>query len=180
MKLILKKQKNEKDFCNELLFVSAKYKNLVKNPRIKIHKVTSIYVLYIPIGVLIIAALIYLMLKYKVWLLILLLIQMFIFLFVSLYYVYDSLKFIKKEATSDINSEITINNSGVRLTKGKNIDYRINWKDIAYIIINKNVLVFLPKEKTKLIIGINSYYKDEVIKMIKDERREDLIIDNTK
>ena len=97
MKLILKKQKNEKDFCNELLFVSAKYKNLVKNPRIKIHKVTSIYALYIPIGILMIAALIYIMLKYKVWLLILLLIQMFIFLFVSLYYVFDSLKFIKKE-----------------------------------------------------------------------------------
>ena len=98
----------------------------------------------------------------------------------QLYNEFDSIKFIKKEANSDVNSEININNSGVRLTKGKNIDYRINWKDIAHIIINKNVMVFLPKEKTKLIIGINSYYKDEVVKMIKDERREDLIIDNTK
>ncbi len=102
------------------------------------------------------------------------------YFFMSLYYCYDSQRFINKELKSEEESSLTINNSGARLTRGKQLDFKIDFKDIAYVIINRYTIVFLPKDKTKLMIGIPVKYKKEVVSELKELKQEKLIIDNSK
>ena len=180
MKLVIDKKECGRDFYNELLYISSKYPMLKKNPNTKAHSVTKIFSIYITIGFLMMVGFFLLYLRYTKWIFLLILLFMSIYFFMSLYFLYDSIKFVNKEVKEEDDSILTINNSGVRITRGKKLDYKIDFKDIMYVLINKYTVVFLPKEKSNLMIGVASKYKKEIIKELKDLKKDDLIIDNSK
>ena len=179
MKLIIERQeeKKERDMYNELLFISSKYNNIIKNPRLKVHKVTNILWGYLIIGILFLAFFTYLMIKRSMPIYLVLIVILVCCIAFSLRFLVDSYKFIKTELSKKLKTELTINASGVRLNKGKSYDYKMSWKDIAYVIVNKHSIVFLPKERT-MLIGLNSCYNGQVVKALIDEKKEDLLVDN--
>ncbi len=178
MKLIAKKQKNDKDFYNEILYVSSKYDGIAKNPNMKVHKITQLFAFYVPFGILMLGLILLLYIKTKNIVALVVVVQMIIFLLMPLYYLFYSINYMRKQLKG-IEPTITINKSGIRITKAKELDYLLSWEDVFYVIIENNSVVFLPKDKTKLIIGVNSHYKEELVKAVKDEGKELLLIDNS-
>lgn len=180
MKLTIDKKECGKDFYNELLYISSKYPILKKNPNTKTHSVTKVFTFYITLGLLMMLAFALLYIKFNKWILLVILFFMSVYFFLSLYFLLDAIKFVNKEVKEKDDSILTINTSGVRITRGKKIDYKIDFKDIIYVLINKHTIVFLPKEKSNLMIGVASKYKKEIVNELKDLKKDDLIIDNSK
>lgn len=54
--------------------------------------------------------------------------------------------------------------------------FRLNFKDIRWIILNKYSITFLPKNKGATLIAIEIKYRDQIINNIKDKS---LIVDNS-
>jgi hypothetical protein len=179
MKLVVKHENNDRDFFNELLYISAKWPNLIKNPTTKVHSITKVFSVYLIIGLIMLIGFILLYLNITKWIFLVIIFFMSIYFFISLYFLLDTLRYINKELKDETDSDLTINTSGVRLTRGKKIDYKIDYKDIMYVLINNHSIVFLPKEKSKLMIGLSSKYKDEIIKEFKKMNKDELIIDNS-
>jgi len=179
MKLIIERQdeKTERNMYDELLFITSKYNTIMKNPRLKVHKVTNVFWGYIVMGLLLVAFFTYFAIKRNSPLFIALIILAVLCIIFSIKYLIDAYKFINKELSKKEKSELTINTSGVRLTKGKGFDYKMSWDDIAYVIVNKHSLVFLPKDRT-MLIGLNSCYNGQIVKALLDEKKDDLLIDN--
>ena len=180
MKLTVDKKECGKVFYNEILYISSKYPLLKKNPNTKAHSVTKVFSLYITIGFLMMVAFFLLYVIFTKWIFLVILLFMSIYFFLSLYFLYDAIKFVNKEVKEKDDSILTINNSGVRITRGKKLDYKIDFKDIMYVLINKNTIVFLPKEKGNLMIGVPSKYKKEIVNELKELKKDDLVIDNSK
>ena len=179
MKIIIKKEDRTREFYDELLYISSKYPNILKNPNIKAHKSTIAFGIYNLLSLVFLILFFLLYLKVRNILLLILFIQMILLFIVSLIYYVDSFKFIKKELGSNYDSELTINNSGVRIIKEKELDYLLKYDDIAHIVINKYNFSFIPKTKTCLIISVPVVYKDDIIKELKSLKKDKLITDNS-
>ena len=179
MKLIIERhdEKTERNMYDELLFITSKYNTILNNPRLKVHKVTNVFWGYIVMGIIIVALFTYFAIKKNSPVFIALIILAVLCIILSIKYLIDAYKFINNELSKKTKSEITINTSGVRLTKGKGFDYKMAWDDIAYVIVNKHSIVFLPKDRT-MLIGINSCYNGKIVKALLDEKKDDLLIDN--
>jgi len=180
MKIIIKRKETDRKFYNELLYISSKYPNIVKNPNMKVHNVTNFFLTYILIGLLLMILFLLCFIKYGNWIFIVVIFLMISYFFMSLYFFYDSQKFINKELKATEDSSLTLNTSGARLTRGKELDFKIDFKDLIYVVINRYTIVFLPKDKTKLMIGIPSKYKKDIIDELKNLKQDKLIIDNSK
>ena len=181
MKLILKNEDRDKNFYNELLYISSKHPNIVKNPNMKVHSVTSLFTIYLLVGLSLgFACILLYFLKVQKWALILVAAFMVIDVLLSLFFLISSIRYIKKESSDENDSTLTINNSGIRITRGKTLDYKIDYDKIIYVIINNHTLVFLPSTRNNLMIAVPSKYKKEIVKELKDLGKEDLIIDNSK
>ena len=179
MKLTIKKEDRTREFYDELLYISSKYPTLLKKPETKMHKSTLAFGIYNLLALLFLIVFFLIYLKTKKIIMLILFIQMILMFIISLIYYIGSFRFIKKEMSSKEDSELTINNSGVRITKGKELDYTLKYDDIAHIIINKYNYSFVPKTRKSLIISVSNNYKKEINKELKDLKKDKLIVDNT-
>ena len=180
MKINIKKDESDKDFYKELLYVSNKYNDVIKKPNLKTHSVFLQYGLYFVSSIIMILILTNLYLQDHRLLLLVTLIFVVLLTLLTVFYCLFSIRFVHSELKSTDKRTLTISKELVELTKGKNYDYKIEWNDIKFILINEHSIAFIPNKRSFLIIGINSIYKDDVINAVKEVKKTDLIIDNTK
>ena len=179
MKIITKKDPSDKEFYNELLYVTTKYARVLVNPHMKMRKVTNSFLFTIILCVLSELLLLYIYLKNKNILVLILIILVVLLLLMTLIYLVRALSFIKNESNNGGGSTVDITKTGVRLTKGKKMDYKIEWNDIKSIIINKYSITFIPVKRSFLMIGVNIIHKDDIIKAIKEVKKESILVDNS-
>jgi len=86
-------------------------------------------------------------------------------------------KSIKAYLQNDLKQVINITDKGIELKQDKN-SVKINWKSIAYIVINKYSICVLPKKETDIMIALSTDYKKEFLKGIKKYKKEGLVVDN--
>ena len=73
---------------------------------------------------------------------------------------------------------VEINDFGVSY-ESEQQDLRMKWENIAYVIINKNSIIFMPTTEVQLLISVWTKYKEEILKGIEDAGHMDLVVDNT-
>jgi hypothetical protein len=54
-----------------------------------------------------------------------------------------------------------------------------NMDQISCILINKYSICFLPKERTGVLIALPVDYKKDIVKFLKQEKLEELLVDNS-
>ena len=76
---------------------------------------------------------------------------------------------IKKNINKLINSYLTtifqLDNNCV-LVKNSNTDYKLEFNDIKKVIIDEDIILFIPKELNKEFIATRGEYKDEIVKTL--------------
>ncbi|WP_407414661.1 hypothetical protein [Methanobrevibacter sp.] len=82
---------------------------------------------------------------------------------------------ISKLKNNDLEKKLIIEDDYVEMNIGEE-QFRLNFKDIHWIILNKYSITFLPKIEGAKLIAIEIKYKDQVISNIKEKS---LIIDNS-
>ncbi|MCM1052789.1 MAG: hypothetical protein NC483_02260 [Ruminococcus sp.] len=170
-------RRGTKNYYDEFLYVVSHTKKLKINPHKKVRKLTTSLKYYgLFVLLCIILFIIFYLYSYDVififlsgMLSLLLIYTIFYFSFVT-----KRIKLFQKQNDKKI---ISINEYGIEyIDDSKNI--RINWEEIAIIIINKYSICFLPKDTANAFISISVDYKDLVIKGINKYKRESLITDN--
>lgn len=179
MKIVTKKEENDKEFYNELLYVTTKYSRILVNPHLKMRKVTSSFLFTMLLCILSIVLLLMVYLKHNKVLILVLIILCILLLLMTLMYFIRAKMFIKEQINDSDTSTIDINKSGVRITRGKKLDYKIDWDNIKYVLINKYSISFVPLKRSYLMIGANISHKKDIIKAIKEVKKEELVIDNS-
>ena len=84
---------------------------------------------------------------------------------------------IKYYQSNSRDTAITVNNEEIVLDHG---DYTLKnkWNDIKYIIANKYSICIIPKVLPGLVVCFPIESKDNIIKMIKRFKKENIFIDN--
>ena len=91
----------------------------------------------------------------------------------------------RKDIKERINKKVDrnslkINREGVMIVQGKKELYKLPWKEINCILINKYTIVFLNSDKDEESIVVPIEIKKRVLTKLKQERKLDLVEDNTK
>jgi len=169
-------ERGSKEYYDEYLYILTKYKKLINNPHIKITKLTneSFRLCLLSIIMTILMFIIFIInTDNKVFLYLGIFFILLIILSVIYYYIITTN--INKLRSNKGLITIEFNKDKIQyITKDKQLD--ILWDDIKYIIINKYTITFIPYEINKTILSINITYKEELFKILKKLKKEDLIV----
>ena len=171
------KDRGQKEYYDEFLYVSTNMSRIKNNPYMKVGSATKIALIYSIISFIcgILFSLIYYFNRSTLYLIVLILFGI-LFIF-SLFYIFLINKTIKGYLNSEGIIDFIINEDGIEISKD---DYKVNekWDDIELIVINKYSICFIPKYPSKLLISISNDYKKDVVKGLKEVKKNSLIVDN--
>lgn len=179
MKIEVKERANN-EFYDEVLSVMMNYKKLITNPHTKITGLTksSITLGLISLIMLVLSIVLFsLDNSFKTYLY---LIFLFSFL-VCLSIIYYLMIKVRISKLKNVTGKIIVNIEKDYIEYNSNeCNYKVDFADIKYIIINKNTISFLPKTVGKALISLNIKYKKDVINTLAKFEKDSLIIDNSK
>lgn len=164
------------NYYGEVLAVMSNYLKLVKNPKKKIRGANTEAILLTGIALvfLVIFTVLYLLdQSYTPFQYVIIIFSIALFLGI----IYNILirRRISKLKNNDSDRKLIIEDEYVELDIGEE-QFRLNFKDIQWIILNKYSITFLPKMKGATLIAIEIKYRNQVINNIKDKS---LIVDNS-
>lgn len=165
-----------KSYYGEVLAVMSNYLKLVENPRQKVRGLDSQAMLLTGIAAvfLVIFAVLF-MLDSGNTLYLFVVIIFLIALLLGIIYNLLVFRRISKLKNNDPNKKLVIEDEYVELHIGDE-RFRLDLKDIHWIILNKYSITFLPKIEGASLIAISIKYKSQVIDNIEDKS---LIVDNS-
>ena len=170
---------DKKEYYDEVLYVSSHYKRFLNNPtrKAKGEAQNTIVWTIITTVILIVFLIMYFTTKsmnnlYIAGLYMLILAY-------ALYYLSLVNKRIDLMMNSDLKKSVEINNQYVEYEDGKQ-SLKINWDEIAYVMIQKYSICFIPKSPTSLFVTISRLYQDQVLKAVEQAGKSSLVIDNSK
>ena len=104
----------------------------------------------------------------------------FIFVFILDVYIYIScIKRIKNYINDKGIKHVNIEKEYVEY-KDDNKSFKVKFKDIKCVIMNKYSICFIPNSLNNAIISMTIEYKNDIINVLKKYKREELIINNWK
>ena len=171
-------KKMSKNYFDENLYVVLNFKKIIKNPKKKVKKYSSVFLFnYLILLFFLIISFICQInsLNFEFTLLISSITVVYIIYSLLMYKNYIN-TFVKK-AKQEI---IEINDIGI-LNDDGNMKIQINWDSIQVIVINKYTISVIPKNEVlnNIIISISTKYKNEFIKELKKYNKEFLLVDNS-
>lgn len=176
MKLEINKRGN-KEYYDEFLYLTFNYKKIRNNPHKKIKRLTMSGYSYFGISFILSLLLFILYILKKDNLYLYLTVFFLILMIISVFYIMMILTKIKKSRNIEGTNIFEITNSFIRIeSSGKEL--KLNWDEIKYIIFGKNTISFIPNNISKPFITTNIMYKEEIIKTLKEYKKEELIIYN--
>ena len=173
------KEREKNSYYDELLYITSNYKKIFDNPKKKVHPLS---LEAIALGLLSISVLIMFIILYKnnsdrVFLFGQYIFTLLTVLSVIYYFLIrkriSSLKNVKGIITISLEEEF------VKFLS-KKTRYKVGWKDIKYVLINKKSICFIPKKSGMILISLSTKYKDKVINRVNELDKSKLIIDNCK
>jgi len=166
------------EFYDEFLYVAAKYREILKKPKLKAKRLTreiEKYILY----VLVCGMLLFLLKRNNMDILsIVLWIILLLYLVLAGIFLWSVQRKIKMYFKNLEPSVIEINSTGVALKKRKQT-VSISWNSIAAIMIYHYSICLLPKDASSIMIGFDVEYKEEFLKAVTAYKRQNLVIDNS-
>lgn len=172
-------KRGPKEYYEEYYFVLSRYKQLIKKPNSKAYQFTKYLISYFVFGVFGLLLDVFFYLTFKNNLFIFCGGMFALILVYDLYVYYNGKKVINTLMNDNKTKYIDINNDYVSYKDDLN-EYKVEWKDIKYIIVNKYSIVFLPVDISKLVISISSEYLDQVKQGISEANQLAKLVDNTK
>ena len=172
MKLEIKECGNN-SYYDEFLYLVQNYKKIRNNSIKNVHGLFKSGYLYLVVSCVIdvLFLVLYLLKKENIFLYVVI---FFSFLVVfSLVYIFMISNKIKQLKNNFKESTFEINESSVSLSASSNVT--LNWNEIERIMVNKNTIVFIPKDMNKAFITMRSEYKNEILDAIKKYNKENLI-----
>ena len=169
---IQNKEKGNRKYYEEIMYISSNYYIFKKRPQTKTHSLLKVFALY------------------NLLFLILLIIFLFIpnmtilsgicFVFFLVYtYLLVETNYKLKEYMKHNDSSIIIDETGIE-SKEENISSsKLYWEAIEYIIINKYSICVLPKNFAHFAIFTEISSKEEVLKALEKYNKTNLLIDNS-
>lgn len=177
MKLEIK-ERGLKEYYDEFLYVASKYKSFLKNPIRKAY--SSVKMLYFSIAYIFLAIFLitYFYIMDKNYLYVFFLGILLILLLFSIFYTIFVKKRIKAFMSEKGTKYISFDEHKVEY-QDNDKKVKIDYNDIAYIIINKYSICFLPKKSSKILISISTDYKEKVIECLIKYDKINLLVDNS-
>jgi hypothetical protein len=173
----IKLDKSESNnYYGEVLAVMSNYLKLVKNPKKKIRGTNTEAILLTGIALvfLVIFTVLYLLdPSYTPFQYVIIIFS--IALFFGIIYNILIHRRISKLKNNDSDRKLIIEDDYVEMNIGDE-QFRLNFNDIQWIILNKYSITFLPKNKGAVLIAIEIKYASQVIDNIKDKS---IIVDNS-
>lgn len=173
------KERGSRDYYNEFLYIVFNYKMFLKNPYKKAHKLTNMLLYYGIMLLLFIGLFIYFYIDessnfYLIF------IGFFSFVFLlDVFILISGIKRINNYVNDKDTKHISIEKDYIEY-KDNSKSFKVKFKDIKYVIMNKYSICFLPSSLNNAIISITIEYKNDIINVLKKFKREELIIDNWK
>ena len=172
-------KRGPKEYYEEYYFVLSRYKQFIKKPNSKAYQFTKYLISYFVFGVFGLLLDIFFYLTFKNNLFIFCGGMFALILVYDLYVYFNGKKVINTLMNDNKTKYIDINNDYVSYKDDLN-EYKIEWKDVKYILFNKYSIVFLPVDISKLVISISSEYLDQVKQGISETDQLAKLVDNTK
>ncbi|MBR2827876.1 MAG: hypothetical protein IKE70_01415 [Bacilli bacterium] len=169
------KEPGSKDYYDEYLYIALNYKKLKDNSNKKVKKLSNSAYLYFMISTIIFILFLLWYLSTKDW--IQLSITIFFGLLTILSMIYITL--IKKRILLLIRSyskttfEITKDHI---LVENKIKKYSLKWNELDRILLNNDTILWIPKDEKNDFIITRIEYKEEIIKTLKNLKKEHLIV----
>lgn len=164
------------NYYGEVLAVMSNYSKLVKKPRQKIRGLNSQAILLTGISVvfLVIFAVLYLMSPNTApYLYVIIIFSAALIL--GLVYIFLVNRRISKFKNDDSHKKLIIEDEYVEMRIGDE-QFRLAFKDMQWIILNRYSITFLPKNEGATLMAVEIKYKNQVIGNIKEKS---LIVDNS-
>lgn len=172
------KEHGSKEFYDEFLYITFKYRKIEKNPKKKVHKLTSHFYLLICYSLFLLALSLYFYFKYN---------DNFYIGFefaigCLLLFNFSYLIFVKKQINVFMSAStmptIDINDVAIEyIDDDRRMSLR--WENVSSAIINKYSISFIPKPVSKIIISLSLDYKNDVIKCLEKYDKLNLLVDNS-
>ncbi|MBQ6098556.1 MAG: hypothetical protein IJL02_01675 [Methanobrevibacter sp.] len=164
------------NYFGEVLAVMSNYQKLAENPKRKIRglnfqaiALTGIAAVFL----MIFTALYLLDPNYTSFLYVIII--FLVALFLGIIYIILIRRRISRLKNNNSDKKLIIEDDYVEMHIGDE-QFRLNFTDMQWIILNRYSITFLPKTKGATLIAVEIKYKDTVIKSIKDKS---LIVDNS-
>ena len=169
------KERESREFYDEILFVAAHYRKIIINKNKKVTKLSTYMIKNLIISLIftIILTLYYLKTKSKFeFFMIGVLIALIAY---CVYYLFYIRKRINEFVNYKGKDTITIDNKKIEF-KDENNSFKVEWDNIAFILVNKYSICFIPKTRQNAMITLNRENKDKLVSILKKYRKEDLLV----
>ena len=169
------KEKGSRNFYEEVLYLSLIRKDVLKNKKYKMYKISDYHKRYIIFAGISILLMFIFYLLFKNGLFLMFAGMMLLILAYEILSMNNFNKYIDAALSQDANRVVEINEDGVFYADG-NKDLRLNWDGIHSVVIGKYSISFFPKIETDYIISLESKYKDSVSDCVKQYGKAELLI----
>lgn len=174
-------EKLDKNFFKEFVNIADNYRNIKKNPNKKvifnIKKLTNLLIVELFLSIIYIYDYINTQSTFSVVMLVIVVFSIFIW-FIYIILVNKRIKDLMKNDVQ--KSLVEIEETSIKLIREGMNDVEVDWESIDFILINKYTICLVPKKINTLMIALPISKKKEILKEVKDCKKEYLIIDNEK
>ena len=169
---IKNKEKENKKYYEEIMYISSNYYIFKKNPKTTVHSLIPLYIIY---------SILFFIFFLSFLFIPKMIVLSGISLTVCIIYIYllAESNYKLKEYMKHNNSNLIIDETGIENKEEKQVTCKLYWEAIEYIIINKYSICILPKNFAHFAIFIEINSKKEVLKALKKYNKLSLLIDNS-
>ncbi len=168
------KEKKCAEYYDELLFIQSNYKKILNNKIKKVSRMTMSFVKYAVLSIIFFCLTLLLYLKTKDNFYFIICGVYILLVICSLYLVLITKKRVKELMTNDEDTIININTKNIE-HKSTNSIFKISWEDMAFVLINKYSICFIPKTTKNSLVCVPISYKEDIIKLLKKYKKDKLI-----
>lgn len=168
----------KKEYYDEFLYILFNLNKIKGKPKKKVYGLTKCLMIYIVLILCSMALFIFLYLDSKKVFYIFFIGMSALLLIYAVFLDVITYKRIKMFMSISGNKTVLANENGIEfIDKDKNI--RMNWDDIAYILINKESICMIPKTMFSNIISLSLRHREDIINCLKKYEKDNLLIDNS-
>ena len=170
---------DKKEYYDELLYVSSHYKKFLNNPNRKAKGEGQNTLVWTILAAVILVIFLIMFFTTKSMTNLYVAGLYMLILAYALYYLSIVNKRIDLMMNDGLNKTVEINDQYIEYEDGKQT-LRIKWDEIAYVMIQKYSICFLPKSPTSLFVTISRLYEDQVLEAVQKAGKDSLVVDNSK
>lgn len=170
---IQSKEKGNRSFYEECMYVASNYYVFKKRPKTKIRPLSPMFFRYMILCL--VLAIVCLFFSSTI-----IFSPMLFFSFAIELYLWIEARYRLRECLKGEDSIISITKDGIQSTQKGNLSIQMSWDSIEYVIIHNHSISVLPYSFAGIMIFIEIHSKDELLKALKKYDKLSLVVDNSK